>query len=381
MEEGVTAELTDSMMSNRAEILTGLKSVVIKIGSNALTRSEGGLDEGILANLCANLAELSGRGIAVTVVSSGAISTGMHRLGLQRRPQRMPMLQAAAAVGQYALMNHFSAALQPFGLHAGQILVTRTDFEDRTRYLNLRNCIDALQRSGALPIINENDAVAVDEIRFGDNDLIAAHVTNLVGADLLILLSVVDGLLDKENQVLSVVHAMDAQVASVVRREKSSRGTGGMGSKLIAAGTVKTAGRPVLIANGKTPGIVRSLIQGETTGTLIMPGGKRLAAWDRWIMTHQPRGIICVDGGAAAALRNEKSLLAKGVVGVSGSFSAGDIVEITESDTNVLGRGKIKFSSNEMAVIKGLASSQIAEALHRGKSPECVIHKDDLVIF
>ncbi len=368
-------------MTDRVKTLTGLKSIVVKIGSNALTRSEGGLDENILINLCSNLAELIQNRVSITLVSSGAISTGMHQLGLRVRPKRMSMLQAAAAVGQYVLMSHFAQALHRYHLHAGQILVTRSDFEDRTRYLNLRNCIDALQRSAALPIINENDAVAVDEIRFGDNDLIAAHVTNLVGADLLILLSVVDGLLDKNNQVLSVVHAMDDQVASIVRPEKSSRGTGGMGSKLIAAGTVKTAGRPVLIANGKTPDIIRKLLQGESTGTLIMPGKKRLAAWDRWIMTHQPSGIVHVDTGAAAALRKEKSLLAKGVVGVTGIFSAGDIVEIAESGSGVLGRGKIKFSSEEMNKIKGLASAQIPAALQREKSPECIIHKDDLVMF
>ena len=368
-------------MTNRKEILTGLKSIVVKIGSNALTRAEGGLDEGILTNLCTNLAELIQNRVSITLVSSGAISTGMHQLGLRQRPKRMAMLQAAAAVGQYVLMSHFSQALRPYDIHAGQILVTRSDFEDRTRYLNLRNCIEALQRSDAMPIINENDAVAVDEIRFGDNDLIAAHVTNLVGADLLILLSVVDGLLDHENRVLSVVHGMDDQVASVVRPEKSSRGTGGMGSKLIAAGTVKTAGRPVLIANGKTPDIIRKLLRGEPTGTLIMPGKKRLAAWDRWIMTHKPSGMVHVDTGAAAALRNEKSLLAKGVTGVTGTFSAGDIVEIAESESGVLGRGRIKFSSDEMNRIKGLASKEIASVLRREKSPECVIHKDDLVIF
>jgi len=368
-------------MSNRAELLTGLKSVVIKIGSNALTRPESGLDERILAGLCANIAELIRSGIAVTLVSSGAISTGVHQLGLPRRPKRMPMLQAAAAVGQYALMSCFSDALKPFGLHAGQILVTRSDFEDRIRYLNLRNCIDALQRSKALPIINENDAVAVDEIRFGDNDIIAAHVTNLVGADLLILLSVVDGLLDKDNQVLSVVHEVDHQITSVVRPEKSSKGTGGMGSKLIAAGTVKTAGRPVLIANGKTPDIVLRLIRGEATGTLIMPGKKKLSAWDRWIMTHPPSGTICIDNGAANALRNEKSLLARGVSDVSGTFSAGDIVEIWAADMGVIGRGKSNFSSDDLVAIKGLSSRDIAAALKRDKAPECVIHKDDLVIF
>ncbi len=368
-------------MTNRKEILAGLKSVVIKIGSNALTCPEGGLDEQIVANLCANLADLIRGGMAVTLVSSGAISTGMYRLGITKRPKRMDMLQAAAAVGQYALMDQFSAALESFGLHAGQILVTRTDFEDRIRYLNLRNCINALQRSASLPIINENDAVAVDEIRFGDNDLIAAHITNLVGADLLILLSVVDGLLDENNQVLSVVHAVDGQVASIVRPEKSSRGTGGMGSKLIAAGTVKTAGRPVLIANGKTPDIIGKLIRGDATGTLIMPGKKKLAAWDRWIMSRQPSGIIHIDGGAATALRNEKSLLARGIVGVTGLFSAGDVVEVAESQAGVLGRGKTKFSSDDVKTIKGLASRDIAAALQREHSPDCVIHKDDLVIF
>ncbi len=367
-------------MADRREFLAGVKNVVIKIGSNALTLPQGGVDQGVIANLCANIAALQHGGSRVTVVSSGAISTGVTELRLTSRPKHMPMLQAAAAVGQYVLMSHFAAALSPFHLHAGQILVTRTDFEDRTRYLNLRNCIDALQRTAAIPILNENDAVAVDEIRFGDNDLIAAQVTNLLGADLLILLSVVDGLLDSANQVRDIVHEMDKDVESMVRGDKSSRGSGGMGSKLIAAGTVKTAGRPVLIANGKTPDIVAKLLRGEPLGTLVMPGQKRLTAWRRWIMTHKPRGRVNVDGGAASALKNEKSLLAKGIIAAQGRFVPGDVIEIFDPAGQVVGRGRTSFSSEDLQKIMGLASHQFSKVLNRGAVPECVIHKDDLVI-
>ena len=367
---------------NRAEIVSGISSIVVKIGTNALTGKNGTLDHAVVSALADDLACLrKQRGVNITLVSSGAIGAGMMEMGLPARPKDLPMLQAAAAVGQSLLINQFAQALKPHGLHAGQILVTRQDFEHRLRYLNLRNCIHALQRSNAVPIINENDAIAVEEIRFGDNDLIAAHITNLLRADMLILLSVVDGLLDDQSRVQSTVSEMDDSVAAMVRPEKSTRGSGGMGGKLVAAGTVRTAGEPVIIANGKTPLIVSRLLDGEPLGTLILPGSRRLSARSRWIgLTAKTLGTVTVDDGAVKALKNNKSLLAGGIVSVTGKFSPGDAVAVTDSHGHVIARGLSNYAREDVEKIKGRKSKDFAALLGLDTWYEEVIHRDDLVL-
>ena len=367
---------------DRAAFLANVSGLVVKIGTNALTGSDGRLDHDVIVALAADLAGLWRREqIRITLVSSGAIGAGMTELGIKTRPRDLPMLQSAAAVGQGLLMNYFAAAFKPHGLHVGQILVTRYDFEDRPRYLNLRNCIHALHRCAALPIINENDAVAVEEIRFGDNDLIAAHVTNLLQADLLILLSVVDGLLDAAGGVRPLVEDVDESVTQLVRDRKSSRGSGGMGGKLLAAGTVRTAGEPVIIANGKVPGIVRRLLAGEPLGTLVLPGKRRLSARSRWIgLTARVRGTMVVDAGAAAALRNNKSLLAGGIVGSDGDFTPGDPVAILDASGQLLARGLSNYSRADVEKIKGHRSREFARLLQCDTWYDEVVHRDDLVL-
>ena len=367
---------------NRAEIVSGISSIVVKIGTNALTGKNGALDHTVISVLADDLARLrKQRGINITLVSSGAIGAGMMEMGLPARPKDLPMLQAAAAVGQSLLINQFAQALKPHGLHAGQILVTRQDFEHRLRYLNLRNCIHALQRSNAVPIINENDAIAVEEIRFGDNDLIAAHITNLLRANMLILLSVVDGLLDDQSRVQSTVSDMDESVAAMVRPEKSTRGSGGMGGKLVAAGTVRTAGEPVIIANGKTPFIVSRLLDGENIGTLILPGSRRLSARSRWIgLTAKTLGTLTVDDGAVKALKSNKSLLAGGIVAVTGNFSPGDAVTVADSEGHVIARGLSNYTREDVEKIKGRKSKDFATLLGLDTWYEEVIHRDDLVL-
>jgi glutamate 5-kinase len=209
--------------ADRSALLRGVRSVVVKIGTNALTDGSGHLDTGLIGHFAEQVAALEARRVQVTMVSSGAIGAGVTELGLTGRPKDLPMLQAAAAVGQSILMRMFAEGFKKHGLHAGQILITRSDFEDRGRYLNLRNCIEALHRSKCVPVINENDSVAVAEIRFGDNDLIAAQVTNLLRADLLILLSVVDGLLDGEGKTIPVVQDVEDATNHVDDAKKSSR--------------------------------------------------------------------------------------------------------------------------------------------------------------
>ena len=303
-----TPSTTPATPFDRKTLLAGVKSVVIKIGTNALSDASGRLDTALLAHFAEQVAALVDRKIRVTMVSSGAIGAGITQLGLPTRPKDLPMLQAAASVGQSILMNLFAHAFKPHNLHVGQILITRGDFEAKGRYLNLRNCIHALHKSHCIPIINENDSVAVAEIRFGDNDLIAAQVTNLLRADLLILLSVVDGLLDPAGKTVPIVQDVDDASANVDDKKKSSRGSGGMGSKLMAAGTVKTAGEPVLIANGKRPNVITDLMNGVDTGTLILPTSKKLSSRSRWIgLTARPKGTIVVDDGAAKALQRPTS--------------------------------------------------------------------------
>lgn len=366
---------------DRAQLLRTVRSVVIKIGTNALSDASGRLDTRLIAHFAEQVAALVERKVQVTMVSSGAIGAGITELGLPGRPKDLPMLQAAAAIGQPILMNLFAAAFRPHGLHAGQILITRSDFEDRGRYLNLRNSITALHRSKSIPVINENDSVAVAEIRFGDNDLIAAQVTNLLRADLLILLSVVDGLLDPEGKTIPVVQDMDDATGNVDEKRKSSRGTGGMGSKLLAAGTVKTAGEPVVIANGKRPNVITDVLSGVQTGTLIMPASKRLSSRSRWIgMTARTRGTLVVDDGAAKALLSNKSLLASGIVSVTGDFEKGDAVLITDKAGTSIARGLSNYCAADVVLIKGHRTSEFGRLLKVDTYYDEVIHRDDLVL-
>jgi glutamate 5-kinase len=379
--EQVSDTLKQTSGVDRAALLRRVRSVVIKIGTNALSDSSGHLDTGLIGEFAAQVAALVARKVQVTMVSSGAIGAGITELGLAGRPKDLPMLQAAASVGQPILMNLFAAAFRPHGLYAGQILITRSDFEHRGRYLNLRNSITALHRARCVPVINENDSVAVAEIRFGDNDLIAAQVTNLLRADLLILLSVVDGLLDHEGKTIPVVQDMDDANGNVDEKRRSSRGSGGMGSKLLAAGTVKTAGEPVIIANGKRPNVITDVLSGMQTGTLIVPASKRLSSRSRWIgMTARTKGTLVVDDGAVKALRANKSLLASGIVSVSGEFEKGDAVLITDKAGTAVARGLTNYCTGDVAIIKGHRTSDFAGLLKVDTYYDEVIHRDDLVL-
>lgn len=361
--------------------MRNVRTMVVKIGTNALCTPAGQLDFNMMQGLAGQIAALRQRGVQVSLVSSGAIGAGMHELALDHRPRELPMLQAVAAVGQGRLMSAFAEAFVPHKIPVGQILVTRGDFENRLRYLNLRNCIHALHRAGALPIINENDTVAVDEIRFGDNDLIAAQVTNLLRAGVLVLLSVVDGLLDRSGRVLPVVQDMDETIAGLVQEQHSSRGTGGMGGKLFAAGTVQTAGEPVLIANGKTPDILLKLLDSNAIGTLIMPGAKRLSARQRWIaLTARTRGAIQVDDGAAQAMAANKSLLARGIVATSGDFDVGDAVEIVNAAGRTLARGLTNYGREDLEKIKGAHTADLGRLLQSDTWYDEVVHRDDMVL-
>ena len=297
-------------------------------------------------------------------------------------------LQAAAAVGQSALMGAYEDSFLRHGCHAAQILLTAGDFENRTRYLNARNTILTLLTWNCVPIINENDSVSVAEIRFGDNDHLAAMVTNLLQAPLLILLSVVDGLYagdpqtDPKAKLLHTVTEIDDSIAGLAGASRSALGAGGMTSKLKAARLVTASGESVIIANGSKPGILDEMMTAAPIGTLFLPHGGLLSARERWIgMTVQPRGRYIVDAGARAAVQEKgKSLLAIGVVEIEGSFHKGDVVSIADQNGVEFARGLTNYSAADARRIKGLRSELIAELLGP-QTYDSLVHRDNLVVI
>ncbi len=321
----------------RSQILSKVKKVVVKIGTGILTTDDGHLDKEQIKNLAGQAVELNQMGYHVVVVSSGAVGSGMGELGIEKRPVTLPELQAVAAVGQSKLISMYDDCFKLHGYHAAQILLTREDFEDRQRYLNTCNTIHTLFQLKVIPVVNENDTISVDEIKFGDNDALSALVTNLLNAELLIILSSVDGLYDKhptgksKAAVIPVVENVSDEIRQLAFDLKTKRGVGGMQTKLEAASVVTNAGEAVIIANGRMDGVLKKIVQGEHLGTLFLPKHEKLASRKRWIgYTIKPKGKIYIDDGAMHALRDKgKSLLASGIVSVEGIFSKGDIISIS----------------------------------------------------
>ena len=365
----------------RDQVVCRARQVVVKIGTAALTDPRGRLDVTFLADLAAQVAGVLGRGIGVTLVSSGAVGAGMAELDLPERPKTLPMLQAAAAVGQGQLMRHFHDTFDGYGVKVAQILVARGDFETRAQYLNVRNTIAALQDVHAVPIINENDSVAVDELRYGDNDLIAAHVTNMLRADLLILLTAVDGVI-RDGKVLDVVTDPAAEAVKLSAAPKSRLGSGGMAAKLEAAHMATSAGEVAIIANARTEQVLPRLLSGERLGTLCVPAPSKTSARRRWIgQASRAAGRIVVDDGAAEALvARGRSLLPSGIIGVHGHFKKGDTVAIVDEAGRQLARGLSNYSAEQIATIQGLKTRQIARAL--GDKPyDEVVHRNNMALL
>lgn len=371
----------------RQEIIALAKTVVVKVGTNVLTSADGILDPARVQALSDQVQRVWASGRRVVLVSSGAIGAGVGRLGLGHRPTDLRQLQACAAVGQSFLMRAYEECLARHGIHTGQILLTAGDFDNRTRYLNVRNTIHTLFEWNCLPIINENDTVSVAEIRFGDNDKLAAMVTNLIQAPLLILLTVVDGLYsadprdDPDAKLVPTVASLDQHVMQMAGSGRSTLGTGGMRSKLRAARIATASGESVIMANGATPGILDTILAAEPVGTLFLPHGNSLSAWKRWLgYTAQPRGKLVLDAGARdAVMKKGKSLLPIGVIDVRGSFAKGDVVVLCDADGAEIARGLTNYSAHDAGRIRGLRSDQIGVVL--GAVPyEEVVHRDNLVV-
>ena len=371
----------------RQEVIALAQTVVVKVGTNVLTHEDGRLDPQRLQALADQLQRLRAVGRKVALVSSGAIGAGMGRLALPRRPADLRQLQACAAVGQTFLMRAYEDCLAKHGIPTAQILLTAGDFDSRGRYLNARNTILTLFEYGCLPIINENDTVSVAEIRFGDNDHLAALVTNLLQAPLLVLLTVVDGLYssdphtDPSAELLTTVPAIDASIMEKASGSRSALGTGGMRSKLRAARLATVAGESVLIANGSVPGILDAIFRAEPVGTLFLPHDRTLPAWKRWLgYTARPRGRLIVDAGARQAVQHQgRSLLPIGVVQVGGTFGKGDVVTLLDDAGVEFARGLSNYSSGDIERLRGLRSEQVREALGASAYEE-VIHRDNLVV-
>ena len=369
--------------SPRQKVIAQTKLLVIKVGSDVLAATgttKSTCDRRVIRNLAESIAELHRRSIRVVLVSSGAIGQGLAKLQRARRPGKIEQLQAAAAIGQSHLIHLYEAALAKHDLKVGQILLTRSDFENRTRYLNIRHTIDALHKMRAVPIVNENDTVAVEEIRLGDNDILAALLANLLRANLLIFLTTVDGLL-KNGQVLDIVDHIDKKIYALDHGRRSRSGIGGMSSKLQAASIVTDAGDAAIIANGKTPKIVDSIMQAQPMGTLFIPAKKRIDARKRWIAdAAKPAGTVTVDAGAAQAItKARKSLLPIGITAVKGTFKAHQIVEILTPQGKSIARGRVNYSAAQIRKIKGMNSTRLKKLLGSA-TPEELIHADHLAI-
>jgi glutamate 5-kinase len=350
--------------------LTDAKRVVLKIGSSLLTNAGAGLDRGAIADWVRQIAELRGRGIEVIVVSSGAIAEGMRRLRWAKRPHAVNELQAAAAVGQMGLVQMWESCFSEVGLHTAQVLLTHEDLGDRRRYLNARTTLKTLVALGTVPVINENDTVVVDEIRFGDNDTLGALVTNLIEADAFVILT--------DQRGLYTADPRKDPAATLVERATA----GGMLTKVLAAKRAARSGAHTAIAWGREPDVLKRLFAGESVGTLLLAQTAPIAARKQWLADHlKPSGRITLDAGAVKALLHDgKSLLAIGATAVDGHFERGEVVSLAGPDGREIARGLVNYGSAETARILRKPTAEIEAVLGYLAEPE-LIHRDNLVVL
>lgn len=370
-------ELRADERSDARHAIVGARSVVVKIGSSAVTSLQGGLDTSRLDLLADAVQARMCAGSDVVVVSSGAVSAGMAPLGLRRRPRDLATKQAVASVGQLALAHAWGTSFARYGRTVGQVLLSASDFARREQHRNAQRTLDRLRALGAVAVVNENDTVATEEIRFGDNDRLAALVAHLVGADALVLLSDVSGLYDGDPRkgaarfIPEVRSSVDLD--GVIAGSGGALGTGGMASKLSAARLAADAGVPVLLAEASRAGA--ALSEG-TAGTAFAARSQRLSARKFWVRhAADSRGAILIDPGAVAAVaERRRSLLAAGVVGIKGRFYGGDVVDLLDADRTIVGRGVVEYDSNELSTMLGRSTRELPDTMQRP-----VVHADDLV--
>ena len=369
--------------------LDDIKLLVIKVGTTLISSETDFLDKRKMGPIVEDIASLVGRGIKVVLVSSGAIGAGMSVLGLTMRPKLLPEKQAAAAIGQSKVMHFYKELFNEHGLRVAQILLTKDDLDDRAKYLNARNTLSTLlQYDAIIPIVNENDTIAVDEIKFGDNDTLSAVVASKMQADLLVILSNVDGLYDcdpRKSDTRTLIEEV-TDITDDLRQMCGSAGTetsvGGMTSKLEAARIATLSGIGMVLANGEEKHILRDLFEGKCKSTYFHPQDEAIPGRKRWIaFGSATRGSVTIDGGAKRALlKKGRSLLPSGIVDIAGDFDRGDIIAVLDVDGGEIARGLANYSAAEVRLIKGCHSSKIAELLGSGDYEE-VIHRDNLAIL
>ena len=370
-----------------SDILKNARRIVVKVGSSLVTNEGRGIDADAIGNWCSQLAALARDGREVIMVSSGAIAEGMKRLGWSVRPKELHELQAAAAVGQMGLVQMYETMLREHGLGSAQVLLTHADLADRERYLNARSTLLTLLSFQVVPVINENDTVVTDEIKFGDNDTLGALVANLVEADALVILTDQKGLYsadprkDPDARFIDVCTAGDPDLEQMAGGAGSRVGTGGMITKVIAARRAAGSGASTVIAWGREPDVLVRLTQGEAIGTLFVAETAKVAARKQWMMDHlQLRGAVVIDDGAVAKVRDEgASLLPIGMTEVIGDFQRGDVIAVRDTAGNEVARGLANYASSEARLIQRKPSSEF-EALLGFTGEAEMIHRDNLVL-
>jgi glutamate 5-kinase len=374
--------------TSRKAFISRIKRVVIKIGSSVLTDEEGEIQDSAFYEVASGISKLKSKKIETVVVSSGAIASGMKKLGLKKKATDVSMKQAIAACGQSTLMWNYERAFSEFGERVAQILLTHDGLTDRRRFLNARKTLLTLLRIGIIPIINENDTVAVEEIMFGDNDNLAALVTSLIGADLLILLTNIDGLYTndprnhRDAEFLSVINEIDMEIQKMAGETFGKTTTGGMKTKIEAAKAAAAFGVPTIIANGKKQSALENIFSGEMIGTLFIPSNERIRGRKHWIaFTLKPSGDLIIDDGAKRAIASlGKSLLPSGITGVKGNFELGESVRCIDENGSEIARGLASYGSDEIRKILGAKSTSI-EGILGYKYGDEIIHRDDLVVI
>lgn len=368
--------------------LKGIKRVVVKVGSSSITHPTGKLNFAQVERLVRQLADLHNQDYQVILVTSGAVGAGMGKLGLKHRPKTIPEKQALAAVGQGLLMHMYEKMFAEYGQTVAQILLTKQDMADRHRFLNARTALLSLLNFGVIPIINENDTVAVEEIKFGDNDTLSAMVASLADADLLVILSDINGLYtanphsDPTAQLISQVDEITPEIEQIAGGAGSGLGTGGMVTKLQAAKIAMNSGVAMVIGHGAEEGILSKIVSGQDEGTLFMPKECPLQCKKRWIAYGSSiQGKLVIDDGAQDVLQKSgKSLLAIGIIDVHGSFDVGNSVGVYNQHGTEIARGIVNYSASELDKIKGVKTTQIASILGY-KDYDEVIHRDNLVLW
>ncbi len=380
--------MSEAMIKRDDPVLKS-RRIVVKVGSSVLTASdELGVNRRVLGRIASQVAKLRKEGRQVVMVSSGAIAAGVKRLGLKGIPKAVPERQAAAAVGQPILMEAYGRAFRQKGIETAQVLLIHSDLDERSRFLNACNTFEALISKGVLPIVNENDTVSIEEIRFGDNDTLAAQTAQIVQAGLVIILSDVAGLYDEDPRrsetarLIPRVEGLPKEIASVAGTSPNPLAHGGMRTKVEAVNILNKVGISTLIVKGRDPNIIERVVMGEPLGTLFVPNGARLKGKKGWMgTTAKPRGWLKLDSGAVnAMLKRGKSLLPSGVVSVGGNFRFGDVVEILNTQGVAFGRGLANYSCDDAARIAGKQTREIASILG-SKDYDEIIHRNNFVLI